>query len=318
MGRNKVLETYLGKVYKLAHNPNKMSEGKYAKLMESLTREDDGGHGDIEFLSCKGFTIWLVPPKLPDDGGNPWPFAGQQNKLVLLGGNWRYQALEDLGYDKIPDRWVHVAKYEDGKWWSPEHAERFILLDNNPEGISGENDGDDLAKFFREESLRAAGIDYATLPMEYQEGTQEDMEEEVEEEEHGEMDQKLVDFIERRESSRGNVDGIFDVGFYTVTVFETYEQKMEWLKFLKEKYGVDANREVFVNGFEIAKALGKKIEYSGQKFPTQKPSKALQEMAYDGTEEGWEVNGETAPEGEEEPEEGEEAMDDKANVDGVI
>ena len=311
-GRTKVLDTFIGKVHKLSHNPNKMSDGKYTKLMESLLREDEEGHKDIEFLRCKGFTVWLVPAELPDDQGKPWPFAGQEGKLVMLGGNWRYKALEELGYDRIPDEWVHLAKYNDGEWWTAEHAERFILLDNNPEGISGENDGDDLAKFFREESLRAVGIDFATLPDDYQKSAAEKTEDEVENGEHGEMDQKLTDFINRRENSRGNLEEILDMGFYCVTVFETHDQKMEYLEFLKEKYGLDANREVFINGFKMADALGKHIEFSGLKFPTAKPSAALQERAMDGTEEGWETNSSDIPEGEEEG-----AEEDVAGLDGT-
>ena len=93
---------------------------------------------------------------------------------------------------------------------------------------------------------------------------------------------------------------------------------MEYLEFLREKYGVEANREVFVNGFKMAEALGKKIEYSGLKFPTSKPSAALQEMAMDGTEFGWETNGGEMPEGTEPDEEEEGKVEDGSGIDGVI
>lgn len=317
MGRTKVLETYMGKVHKLAHNPNKMTDGRYTKLVESLMRKDDEGHEDIEMMAVKRLTVWKVPDKLPDDGGIPWPFAGQEGKLVMLGGNWRYRALEDMGYDQIPDAWVAIAKYKDGQWWSAEHAERFILLDNNPDGISGENDHDVLMRQFREETLRAVGIDYAGMPQEWQEEKGEKTADEVEAGEHGEQDQKLADFIQRREESRKNLDEMLDMGFYTVTVFETHDQKMEYLEFLREKYGVEANREVFVNGFKMAEALGKKIEFSGLRFAETKPNKALQEMAMDGTEAGWEVNSGARPEGEEPGEGDEEKFDDGTGVDDL-
>lgn len=318
MGRTKVLDTYLGKVHKLAHNPNQMTDGRYTKLMESLTRKDEEGHDDIEMMAVKRLTVWRVPDKLPDDGGNPWPFAGQEGKLVMLGGNWRYRALEEMGYDRIPDSWVAVAKYKDGQWWSAEHAERFILLDNNPEGISGENDYEVLMKQFREETLRAVGIDYSGMPVEWQEEKGEKVADEVETGEHGEQDQELSDFIQRRESSRGMVEEMLDMGFYAVTVFETHDQKMEYLEFLREKYGLEANRDVFINGFEMAKALGKKIEYSGLKFPDIKPSAALQEMAMDGTDDGWEKDSGTRPEGSAADEEDAEKVEDGSGMDGII
>ena len=55
----------------------------------------------------------------------------------------------------------------------------------------------------------------------------------------------------------------------------------------------------------MADALGKKIEYSGLKFPKRKPVAALQEMALDGTGEGWEKRDGELEEGEELGEDGE-------------
>ena len=73
------------------------------------------------------------------------------------------------------------------------------------------------------------------------------------------------------------------------------------------------------NGFQMAEALGKKIEYSGLKFSTSKPSAVLQEMAMDGTAEGWEKDSGAMPEGTQPDEEtDEEKMDDGSGIDGVI
>ena len=47
--------------------------------------------------------------------------------------------------------------------------------------------------------------------MDFQERMSKPVEDEVEEGEHGEMDQELHDFIQRRENSRGNMDEMFDV-----------------------------------------------------------------------------------------------------------
>jgi hypothetical protein len=284
--------------------------------MESLMRKDEAGNGDIEMLRANPITVWMVPSELPRDREH-WPWEGQEGKLVVLSGNQRYDALVEMGYEKIPDEWIAVGKYKNGEWWSPEHAERFILLANSPEGVSGETDYEKLVAKFNEECLKAVGMDFAQTPIEFQERMAKPVEEEVEEGENGEMDQDLHDFIKRREDSRGNLTEMMDYGFYTVTVFETHKQKMEWLEFLKQKYGLGANRDVFINGFEMSEALGKKIEYSGVKFPVSKPSKALQEMAMDGSGDGWEVRGEM-PESMSEEEEKEDEKEDEGNLDGIV
>ena len=314
----RILTTYLGKVHKLSNNPREITDGAFTKLVESLMRKDSEGNDDIELLMANRLVVWMVPSELPEERKD-WPWEGQEGKLVMLSGNQRYDALVEMGYEKIPDRWVTPAKYADGRWWSPEHAERAILLFNSPEGVSGETDYEKLVRKFNEECLRAVGMDFAQTPMEFQERTAEAVEDEVEQGEHGEQDQELTDFIKRREDSRGLVEEMLDMGFYTVTVFETHDQKMEYLKFIQEKFGVAANRDVFFNGFQLAAALGKKIEYSGLKFPASKPSAVLQEMAYDGTAEGWEKRDGELPLGTEPEEEtDEEKMDDGSGIDGVM
>ena len=312
----RVLNTYMGKLHKLSNNPRQISDGSFTMLVESLMRKDGEGNDDIEMLRANPITVWQVPPELPD-GRDDWPWEGQEGKLVVLSGNQRYEALVTMGYEKIPDEWIALGKYTNGDWWSCEHAERYILLANSPEGVSGETDYEKLVKKFNEECLRAVGIDFARTPMDFQEKMAHAVEDEVEESEHGEMDQDLHDFIQRRETSRGHLTEMMDYGFYTVTVFETQAQKLEYLEFLKEKYGLEANREVFVNGFAMAKALGKTIEYSGLKFPKGKPSAALQEMAYDGSESGWEIKGEKVEAMSAEEEE-ESEKEDEGNLDGMI
>lgn len=316
---SKVLTTYLGKVHKLSNNPRMISDGAFTMLVESLMRKDQEGNGDIELLGLNNLIVWLVPTDLPEEWSKDVPWEGQEGKLVMLSGNQRYDALVQMGYDRIPDEWIKPAKYSDGRWITPEHAERTILLLNSPEGVSGETDYDKLVKKFHEECLRMVGMDFAQTPMEFQERMSEPVEDEVEQGEHGEQDQELTDFINRRENSRGMVEEMLDGGFYCVTVFETHAQKMEYLEFIREKYGVEANREVFLNGFDLAKAQGKVIEYSGLRFPESKPSAALQEMAMDGTEGGWEQNSEAQPEGTSAEEEAdEEKLEDGQGMDGII
>lgn len=312
----RILSTYLGRVYKLANNPREISDGAFTRLVESLMRKDESGKGDIEMLRANPLVVWRVPDEL-GEGRTDWPWEGQEGKLVMLSGNQRYDVLVEMGYEEIPEKWLAEGKYGDGKWWSAEHAERFILLANSPEGVSGETDYEKLIKKFDEECLRCVGMDFAKAPLEFQERMSESVEDEVEQGEHGEMDQELHDFIKRREDSRGNMEEILDMGFYTVTVFETHDQKMEWLGYLRERYGVEANRDVFINGFAMARALGKEIAYSGLKFPNAKPSKVMQGMAYDGSAEGWETKVGEAPEGSDGTESGEK-YDDGSGLDGVM
>ena len=311
----RILTTYLGKVHKLSNNPREISDGAFTKLVESLMRKDSEGNDDIELLMANRLVVWKVPDEEPE-GREEWPWEGQEGKLVMLSGNQRYDALVEMGYEQIPDRWVMPAKYADGRWWSPEHAERAILLFNSPEGVSGETDYEKLVKKFNEECLRCVGMDFARAPLEFQERVSAGVEDEVEQGENGEQDQELTDFIKRREDSRGQMAEMMDLGFYTVTVFETHEQKMEYLKYIHERFGVSANRDVFINGFEMADALGKKIEYSGLKFPVPKPNAVLQEMAYDGSEEGWEKDSGAKPEGEDG--EGEEYESEEDAVNGEV
>lgn len=315
----RTLTTFMGRVHKLSNNPRFISDGAFTSLCESLMRKDSKGNGDIEMLRANPLVIWQVPSELPE-GREDWPWEGQEGQLVMLSGNQRYDALVEMGYEKIPDEWLAVGKYSNGEWWSPEHAERFILLANSPEGVSGETDYEKLIRKFNAECLKAVGMDFAQTPLEFQETMAKDVEDEVEEGEHGEMDQDLHDFIQRRENSRGMLGEMMDYGFYMVTIFETHEQKMEFLNYLREKYGLDANRDVFLNGFAVAKALGKEIEYSGIKFPKPKPSAALQEMAMNGGKEGWETASGEIPDAasaEEEAEE-EEKVEDGSGIDGVI
>lgn len=301
----KTLDSRFGKVYRLSHNPRQISDGAYTLLVESLSRGND-----IDFLTAKKLVVWEVPKELPK--GRRWPFDGQEGKMVMLGGNQRYLALQDMGYERIPDDWVIAGKHPDGSWWSSEEAERFILLDNNPEGVSGETDYASLVENFNRECLRLAGMDFSQMPLDYQEECEEEVEDEAEGSEHGEKDEELTAFIQRRETSRGNLEEILDVGFYVNVIWETHEQKIKFLDFIRDKHGIDADREVFVNGFALAKAMGLEIPYSGLKFPTQKPEKSLQGLALDGTSEGWEkidVDSDV-PEGEDESDDNAEKIPD--------
>ena len=313
----RILTTYLGKLHKLSNNPRVISDGAFTMLCESMLGQDEKGNKNVELLGLNNIIVWMVPTELPGKRDD-WPWEGQEGKLVILSGNQRYDALVEMAYERIPDEWIKPAKYANGEWISPEHAEKVILLMNSPEGVSGETDYDKLVAKFDAMTLKAVGMDFAQTPLDFQEKMSGPVEDEVEQGEHGEQDQELTDFKKRREDSRGNLEEILDMGFYDVVYFETHDQKMLFNEFLKEKYGVDANRDIFINGFKISEALGKKIEYSGLKFPDSRPSRSLQEMAMDGTEFGWEKDGDVMPDGTEPEEEDGEKIEDGSGIDGVI
>ena len=308
-----LLDSRYGKIHRLTNNPRTISDGSYTRLCESLNRGND-----IDFLMVRGLVVWKVPSDLTQtvsEEGKKSPFCGQEGKYVILGGNQRYRALQELGYTRVPDEWLKDAKHPDGSWWTAEEAERFVLLDNNPEGIAGETDYDKLIEQFNAECLKVVGMDFAKASEEFQEEMAKDTDTEVEDGEHGEKDEKLTDFIDRREKSRGAVEEMTEVGFYFVPCFETHDQKMKFLAFLKEKFGIEADREVFVNGFDLAEAMGCTIEKSGLSFPDSKPEKSLQELAYDGTKEGWETRGDgDVPVGTDETDEVEDIPDADVDV----
>lgn len=298
----KLLESRLGKIHKFKNNPRKMDDGSFQRLTESLDKRH-------KFLSVRSIVVWEVPKDLTQT--NPAsPFCGQEGQIIILGGNQRYDALMELGYDRIPDDCIIEARdcingFRNGAWWSAEEAEAFVLMDNNQEGMAGENDYEMLMELFDKQRIKEAGINFAEMPEEFQKETSPEIEEEIEKGEHGEMDEDLKGFIERRESSRGMVDEMTEVGFYCVPYFETYDQKKQFLDYVQEKFGIGNDREVFLDGFKLAEALGLKIEHSGLMFPTPKPVKALQELAMDGTKDGYEVGSDNIPEGDdvtEEPE----------------
>ena len=284
----KMLDSRLGKIHKFKNNPRKMDDGSFTRLTESLDKRK-------KFLSVRSIVVWEVPKDLTQTNPKS-PFCGQEGQTIILGGNQRYDALIELGYDRIPDDCIIEARdvfngSRCGAWWTPEEAEAFVLMDNNQEGMAGENDYEMLMELFDKQRLKEAGVNFAEMPEEFQKETAPSIEEEIEHGEHGEMDEDLKGFIERREASRGMVDEMTEAGFYCVPYFETHQQTIQFLDYIRDKFGIENDREKFIDGFKLAEALGLKIEHSGLEFPTPKPVKALQKLAMDGTQEGYEVAG---------------------------
>lgn len=73
------------------------------------------------------------------------------NDFVVLGGNMRFRALQDLGYKEIPDEWIKKADE-----LTEDEKQRFIIGDNVPFG--GWN-WEQLANEWNTEKLKDWGLD---------------------------------------------------------------------------------------------------------------------------------------------------------------
>ena len=234
------LTTHLGKVSLLAKNSRIIRDNAFNRLVESIER-------DPEFLMARGIVVWQVPKPLEMPVGGKSVFEGQEGELVVIGGNQRCKAFMALGKSEIKPEWLVEAKDETGNWWSPEKAERFVLLDNNPGGIAGSNDRKKLAEHFSELSMRLAGIDFSGFREAVRVDMNKKVEEEVEKGEHGEKSLELDEFIERRERSRRDLKEINAAGFYLVVVFENMEDK---IRFVSRAGLVDEEGKSSVDGAE--------------------------------------------------------------------
>jgi DNA modification methylase len=121
-------------------NPRKISQDQLEKLKESLKR-------DPEFMD-------LRPIVVDGDG-------------VVMGGNQRYKGLLELGYAEVPDSWVVKADN-----LSPEKLKRFILVDNAPDGMSGEWDFELLAEDWEMPELGDLGFDLEAMGFDADEETE--------------------------------------------------------------------------------------------------------------------------------------------------
>lgn len=105
-------------------NPRTIKDDKFQKLVKSIR----------EFPK-----MMELRPLVTDDAG------------VVLGGNQRLKALQELGYKEIPREWVKRASD-----LTPEEQKRFVIADN----VSfGENDWDVLKEDYPLEQLEEWGMD---------------------------------------------------------------------------------------------------------------------------------------------------------------
>lgn len=270
----KKLDSKFGKLTILNKNPRKITDVEMANLIKSIQDDD-----------------WMLAARsiVVDENG------------VILGGNQRAKALLALGYTRVPDEWVVMAKHKDGSPLTEKEKERFILKDNNPEGMSGEFDYDKMMEEFEKDVIEDSGIDFSAFmgrngEVESEFGLGGDgegffddemksKEDEVEEGEDGEKDEALNEFIRKREAKRKDIKELMDTGFYLGLVFETIGQKKEFL----EKMGIGEDEVKygrFVEGEKVAMAAGKELTASGLHFPERRVDVRLKKLAMENEHEG--------------------------------
>jgi ParB-like chromosome segregation protein Spo0J len=112
-------------------NPRKITDEALQKLCESIER-------DPQFMELR-------------------PIVVDENN-VILGGNQRYRACRKLGKETVPASWVKVAT-----GLTEEQRKRFIIVDNGPEGMSGDWDAELLKIDWDVPELADVGLDLQTL-----------------------------------------------------------------------------------------------------------------------------------------------------------
>ena len=112
-------------------NPRSIKAEAFKKLCDSIQR-------DPEFM--------VLRPIVTDDTG------------LILGGNMRFRACQQLGMKEVPDTWI--VKASD---LTDEQKRRFILVDNAPEGMAGNFDFDILSADWDVPELEELGFDMGSL-----------------------------------------------------------------------------------------------------------------------------------------------------------
>ena len=253
------LRSKYGTIRLLPGNPRTITDEAFTGLKNSIERDKD-------FMALR--------PIIVDEGG------------VVIGGNQRFKALRDLGYDRIPDEWIKQATHEDGSPLTEEEKQRFILIDNSPEGISGTNDYAAMVEGFSLDLLRDVGIDLAKI--ELPEETREEFEgkaaEEIETESPiGEESETLKDLHRKRDESKKKFEDMADFGFYAVLVFMSNDQRKAFGKWCADHDVRAKYSGMYVNGEDFAHAVKIKLpKDTGAAIRERLPNAVLESMTLDG------------------------------------
>lgn len=118
-------------------NPRKITKDAMEKLCESITR-------DPEFMPLRPIVI--------------------DEARVIIGGNQRYKACRKLGLETVPESWVRSAH-----GLTQEQRDRFMIIDNAPDGMSGDWDFEILKEHWEEPMLEDIGFSFSLEPVDYAE-----------------------------------------------------------------------------------------------------------------------------------------------------
>ena len=266
----KSLQTRYGKIKKLGWNPRNIETVAFTNLCESIRR-------NWKFMVARGIVI--------------------DEKNEILGGNQRYTALQTIYEDlkgevleendyspeemavwktlqsgRIPDEWVVQVT-----GWTEDEKKRFNLIDNSPEGISGTFDYETMREEFGINIMAESGIDLSNVQdAQGMEDFQKTAQEKVEESEMGEDSDKNKQFLDARQQMRERGEDSGDVAFHLDLVFQSYEQKLDFLK----KTGLEALYDMFIDGCEFAKKFNIEVLAAPTHvFSPRKPEEKLKKMA---------------------------------------
>lgn len=278
----KYLDSKFGKVKPYKNNPRVISDAAFTKLCASMNR-------DPEYMACRPIVI---------DENNAI-LGGNQRQYAILSLNetgWSVEAVRTLkknGWEsvlegRLPDEWVRKAE-----GWTDEKKLRFVLIDNSPEGMAGEFDYDIMSDNFTPDIMAESGIDFSNLSAEIQNEAEESSEEKAEKSDYGEKSEKLKNFKENREKARESLDEMTDASCYLCFIFQTTEQKREFLA----ATDIPTDGELFASGLELARRLGVAVTRVELKFPEARLDKNLTEMAMPNGQKP-QKTGEKAPDGE--------------------
>jgi len=190
---------------------------------------------------------------------------------MIVAGHQRWRALMANGKKDVPAAWVRRASD-----FTADELKTFAMIDNAPDGASGAFDWDILSADWKIPDLEALGLEIEKAvdelnsinPELTQPATKLEIEKADDElnrpkhEDMAEDNTKLKKFIEAREKGRERGVDKGEVNFWVCLVFQSWEQKQEFLANLGDvptQYGMYADGEMF------AAACGKPVTPNTQK-----------------------------------------------------
>ena len=191
----------------------------------------------------------------------PVILSNRTGEMVIIAGNQRYEAAKSLKLKEVPTYLIEGLD---------EAKEREIIIRDNIS--NGEFDMSALANEWSDLPLVEWGVDlpehFFETPDEKSELTSNDVLED---------NPKLQKFIEAREKSRERGKDKNELNFWVCLVFQSYDQKHEFLKQLPEnlqvKYGM------YVDGESLAEAVGLEVNPNQQKPFESRLDNTLKERA---------------------------------------